>query len=514
MRTPDHWLDGLLPFPRPEYAKQTESLLTDLIWRSPGSNLATAASGNALIDELSRLKENNDPAIWPEPGRLVPSKLKGGSPRIKETLPLALSLDVAGRVAVPPGAKPPMEPTLRSLFAPQGQGDKSTACVPVHPAIAALQTLHGLVNKASPANLALAIETMGWLGGANREGAVAAAFLEVFQASPSDRQGATGAVEWLLPEIAKQVWAALPAQYSKTLSDWQTWPTVGPTPATPIVSSALAAYRHTPFNWFWSKWQSLCSPTNHWHTLLPARRFVDWALCLLRTGLAFSYLWEAEFFTRLHERIAIRANPALANAVNRLESMLTNGISLATIEPLAVPASQKNMWPATAELIARGWKARSEIYDEVSGQSTPAGASLVDSLEAWVQSLNTAQLTELGGPLQTTPRMANNQKEFVKYLLLPRSSDNDSVDQADFYFLARSNKTQVWFRPGPEWLVVVTSLLCGAAGQQCTLGELTADLARLGIRVDRSVLVGLLEEAGLSTDSPDADNALVIRSGF
>jgi hypothetical protein len=26
--------------------------------------------------------------------------------------------------------------------------------------------------------------------------------------------------------------------------------------------------------------------------------------------------------------------------------------------------------------------------------------------------------------------------------------------------------------------------------------------------------VGLLEESGLSTDSPDADNALVIKSGF
>jgi hypothetical protein len=43
---------------------------------------------------------------------------------------------------------------------------------------------------------------------------------------------------------------------------------------------------------------------------------------------------------------------------------------------------------------------------------------------------------------------------------------------------------------------------------------LTRDLASLGIRIERSVLVALLEEAGLSTDSPDADDALVIRSGF
>ena len=53
----------------------------------------------------------------------------------------------------------------------------------------ALQTLHGLVNKPSPANLARAIESMGWLGGAIKEGAVAAAFLSLFTgaALPSER---------------------------------------------------------------------------------------------------------------------------------------------------------------------------------------------------------------------------------------------------------------------------------------------------------------------------------------
>ena len=68
--------------------------------------------------------------------------------------------------------------------------------------------------------------------------------------------------------------------------------------------------------------------------------------------------------------------------------------------------------------------------------------------------------------------------------------------------------------PGPEWFVVVCSLLARRPGGHCTLGELVDDLASLGIRNERAVLVNLLEEAGLSTDSPDADNALVIRSAF
>lgn len=517
MRVPDHWLDALLPFPRPEYAKQTESLLTDLIWRSPGSTLATCVAGKPLLDELSRLKLKSDPATLPEPNRLVPSQHRGGNARIKETLPLALGLPTASRIAVPHDAKGPTKPLLHSLFAPQARGDKSVACVPLHPAVVALQTLHGLVNKESPANLAHAIETMGWLGGASVEGQVAALYLTVSRSSATARQGVTGAVNWLLPEIANHVWMSLPAQYGKTIADWPSWPEVAATTPVARSLSAIASYQHTPFKWFWSKWQSLCTPTNRWQEVLPARRFVDWALCLLRTGLAFSYLWEAEFYSRLHERVAIRAGNGIAGAANRLQSLIENGTALATIEPPSVPASQKNMWPATAELIARGWKARSLIFPEISSsEAMPAGASLIDSLEAWVTNLNTTQLATIGAQLQTTPRMANNQKEFVKYLLLPRSSDDDSVDQADFYFLARTsaNSRQAWFRPGPEWLVVLTSLLCGKPGGQCTLGELTADLAQLGIRAERSVIVGLLEEAGLSTDSPDADNALVIRAGF
>ena len=99
--------------------------------------------------------------------------------------------------------------------------------------------------------------------------------------------------------------------------------------------------------------------------------------------------------------------------------------------------------------------------------------------------------------------------------MLPRSSDDDLVDQADFYFLARTNSSRkVWLHPGPEWLVVVASLLCQTPGGQCTLGQLSDDLGILGIQVERSVLVALLDQAGMSADSPDADNAIVIRAGF
>jgi hypothetical protein len=513
MKRPNNWLEAMLPFPRPEYAKQTESLLTDLLWRSPGSNLSTAASnGTALIDELPRLKDKGETTV--EPKRLVPEQHRGGNPKVRATLPVALTIDSSTIFAGPQGAKGPVEPVLRSLFAPQARGDKSTACVPIHPSIVALQTLHGLVNKASPANLADAIECMGWLGGAESDGEVAARFLRAFQSKPVPAQGTTGAVEWLLSEVARHTWESLPSAFGKSL-DWPRWPQIGPNSAERTDASFFASLSQTPFNWFWGKWQSLTNPENNWSERLPARRFVDWALCLLRTGLAFSYLWEAEFYCRLHERVALRRSGGAGGSPNRLETLLLQGTPLAIIEPASIPPSQKEMWPATAELIARGWKARDLILEHVKLPDPPEGASLFEKLDEWVSSLQQDEYDEIGVPLQTTPRMANNQKEFVKYLLLPRASDDDAVDQADFYFLAQTNRSgHAWFRPGPEWLVVVTGLLCGSPGCATTLGQLLDDLACLGIRAERSVLLDLLEEAGLSNDSPDADNALVIRSGF
>lgn len=512
MKAAENWLDSLLPFPRPEYAKQTEALLTDLLWRSPGSSL----SATMLLDKLGNIKRAA-PTATTEPDRLVPRRRPGGNPKLTETYPLAEGTNISSLVACPAGTPAPIRALLESAVAPRARGDKSDACVPIHPAIASLQTLHGLVNKQSPANLALAIETMGWLGGAPARGCVAETFLQAYASKTAAiRDGATGALEHLLPSIAAHVWQALPGQFHTVVSDWPAWPSVVPVTPAGSAPAMLAHCSRSPFTWFWRKWTSLCDPVKKWHELLPARRFVDWAMCLLRTGLAFAYLWEAEFFVRLHERVALRhyshTNPS---PINRLRSLLTEGAVLAMFEPPSVPASQKGIWPATSDLLARGWEARRRFYEFLDGNMAfPAGTTVTDVLDHWVDTLSSPQLQKLAPPLQTQPRTANNQKEFVRYLVLPRSSDDDSIDQADFYSLARTNSRHVWFHPGPEWLVVVTSLLCETPGGHCTLGTVVEDLSKLGVRVERSILVGFLEEAGLSTDSPDADNALVIRSGF
>lgn len=511
-----NWIDSQIPFPRPEYAKQTEALLTDLLWRSEGSSLSGGLNG-ALFGRLAELRRTGSAnRSMPDPERLIPQKRHAGSSRLFETFPPAKSVDLSGIITCPPTAEFPTAALLNSVLAPRARGDKADACVPIHPSLVALQTLHGLVNKESPANLAAAIETMGWLGGASGSGSVAASFLTPFTDLAGPRDGFTGVIENAYPQIATEVWANLPKQFGADSSNWPIWPGIAPVVSTSNTTALLAAYQRTPFHWFWKKWKTLCASQNAWYKNLPTRRFVDWAMCLLRTGLAFSYLWEAEFFCRLQEAVSIRGQSSAAlPAIHRIRTFLTDGAVLGVFEPSTVPASEKAIWPSTSELLARGYEARRRIYDLLDGDSnTPIGTTTLEILNTWIAGLNDAQVEQIAAPLQTQPRTANNQKEFVRYLLLPRSSDDDAVDQADFYYLARTNSRHVWFHPGPEWLVVLTSLIGQNPGGQCTLGMVVEDLACLGIRAERSVLVGLLEEAGLTTDSPDADNALVIHSGF
>ena len=508
-KTPQNWLSKMLPFPRPEYAQQTESLLIDLAWNSKGSTL----SEQELLANLAKAMVPAGRAA-PDPRRLVLASRPGHSVGNKsiETFSLAEGADISQLISSPPGVKP-TRAVLTSLVAPRARGGKSDACVPVHPALTSLQTLNGLVNKDNPPDLAKAIEIMGLLGGSGAEGAVAASYIKAFQDQPGPKEGTTGLLARLSEVIAGGVWGGLQAMAPG--SPVEKWPGVGPLNPEPK-QAALSIYSGTPFAWFWRKWSCLTDPSAGWYKKLPARRFVDWALCLVRTGLAFSYLWEARFYTQLQGQIADRRRQARHRSeVYPVRSMLTDKTILATFEPPSIPASQKNIWPATKELLARGHVARDRLL-EFLGEAPlePQGMTAVEMLDGWVQGLTNDDIVDLGEPLETQGRIAANQREFVRYLLLPRSSDDDLGDQADFYYLARTNGASTWFQPGPEWLVVMTSLLCGNPGGECTLGELVEDLNSLGIKVDRSVLVGLLEEAGLSTDSPDADNALVIKSGF
>ena len=509
------WLvNDLLPLPRPEYAKQTEALLTDLLWRSPGSSLAGVGGGTGYFEDLARTRQETGSQ---DRRRLVARKTKAGSGKTLETFPIATKTPLDELIDGVPTGLNPTSVILESILAPRARGDKSLACAPITPDVVALQTLHGMVNKDSPANQARAIEVVGWLGGSPGEGHVASIFLKSLLAGQASGT-LHGLVTNTLQGMAQHVWSEL----GTGVGGWRPWPAVDPAPLADCPPHPLASARYTPFHWFWTKWSNLCDPETGWREALPIRRFTDWSLCLLRTALAFAYLWEAEFFYRLHRAI-IETRDATSKAdtsVLAVTSLIQDGARLASIEPLDVPPSEKNSWPALEALLMQGYMAREaieEVLDDHLHQlefSTIEPCNLTERIVTWIKNFPNQGSSVLEARLEPESNTAKNTREFVRYLLVPRASDDDTADQADFYFLARSNQRNFWFEPGPEWLVVVCSLLSGRPRGQCTLGELVDDLASLGIQNDRAVLVRMLEEAGLSTDSPDADNALVIKSGF
>jgi len=508
MRKITTWVEEILPLDRPEYAKQPEALLTDLFWRSHGSSLSQSDIKLTREHPLSRL---------------VPRYVHGNPPKdVVETYPLAKEADI-GSVVQGENSKL-VNSFLLSIEAPKARGVKSVAYVPVHQDLVSLQTLRGILNKPQPANVANIIETMGLLGGSKGKGEVARFLLQTMKQDLLAHEGFPGIIDGIMPLIAKEMWGNLFASHLRVGSDMDDWPGIGPIEDVDIIPSKaiLSGYPYTPFQWFWTKWEALCSSS--WYSVLPTRRFVDWATCLLRTGLAFSYLWEATFFVKLHscidEELLIRGSSNGEGLVvrNSLYSMLKEGVILATIEEPTVPATQKQSGKALNMLLARGYESRKRLIDFIGSSGFygfEESESIEQCIDKWIESMDLEYLRDLSRPLDIDNRAAQNTREFVRYLLLPRSSDDDSRDQADFYYLARTNSQRLfWFQPGPEWLVVVASLLGVQPGGKCTLGMLLNDFRKLGIRIDRHILVKMLEEAGLSSDSPDADNALVIQTGF
>jgi hypothetical protein len=195
----------------------------------------------------------------------VAQKTHGGSPKALETYPIALGTTLAGLVdQVRPGINS-VSVILDSILAPRARGDKSLACVPITPDVVALQTLHGMVNKDSPANQARAIEMVGFLGGSSGEGHVASMLLSLLA---EEHSGDTlhRLVTGTLQAMAKHVWCELGA----AAEDWRPWPAITPVPPASARLHPLAAMRFTPFRWFWTKWSSLCDPANSWRTALPA----------------------------------------------------------------------------------------------------------------------------------------------------------------------------------------------------------------------------------------------------
>ncbi|HEY8616293.1 hypothetical protein [Phenylobacterium sp.] len=434
------------------------------------------------------------------------------------TLPLALEMVGAAPVFANPGANElrVMEALFRALYAPRAKASRlGDALVLVNPDLAALQNLRGFTNKPQPPSYHRIFEQFAALGGAPGSGSAARAYLGAYAGQAAIREGATGLLESGLSKFCSEAFEAFGLG--------SPWPQLSPS-GLPLEGSPmpLAGYlAETPFAWFWSKWSTLHGPAG-WRDKLPARRFADWQASIARTALAMGYLYEARVFLLMKEAVAaLAAGGAPADAAGTIDYYLgahPRPVPLGRIYGSGTPISTKACGPWIEGVVRQGVAFRAaareaKLHEADWDDGRPPGAVFAD----WLGSLTAPAAQALLEDSQPSPSDGKNLHEFIRHLLRPledRSDETGFGDRADLYGLLRTSTAGTWFEPGPEWLVPVTSLLARRPGGDTTLNLVRQDLARLGLDCERDVLVGLLEASGLTTDSPDADDGLVVRSGF
>lgn len=261
----------------------------------------------------------------------------------------------------------------------------------------------------------------------------------------------------------------------------------------------------TPFSWFRTSWDRLCSC--EWYEKLPSRRWASWAICLLRHALAFTFLWEANFYCEI----------AKGAVDKKTESKAVARRALVPVRPL-IPyrtgtISQMDVQPTFKRMLEIGlgcMNALKALGEEVELES--------ESLPAIIEKLRESQTDEhksrLINALSGSGEIGgmSNLLETVRYSLLARESEV----QADNYSLLRNVSRRFYHvAPGPEWIVVM-SAMSAADGPNSTvrLGDLIQSLKGLGFQPRIDFLLAELERAGLCASAPDGDEGIEINLGF
>jgi hypothetical protein len=261
----------------------------------------------------------------------------------------------------------------------------------------------------------------------------------------------------------------------------------------------------TPFGWFHDSWDNLCSKS--WTDQLSPRRWTSWATCVLRHALAFSFLWESNFFKEV-------AHGVIRKGVN-LEDIARN--ALHPPRPL-VPwqrgsISEMDVKPGIRGLLSSGLACRAQLMEMAGGM--PKVANLIEAI-AWLRENSTpAGVATLREAYSGKKEGAgfSNLKETVEYALLCRSSDD--AGDGDYYSLLRTvSRNFAHVDPAPEWIVVMVAMSSRGPGDPVRLGDVLRTMRNLGLHPRIDNLVSELEKAGLCASAADGDEGIEINLGF
>ena len=394
---------------------------------------------------------------------------------------------------------------LEELEAPASAGATRTVATPLTIQAALLQDRRGVTGKNNPANVALILEQMYRLGGGcvSVSGRWASALLSA---------GPAGLPVWASDAIAEIV----PATFLDSIGSLER--SADCVKLKQLRQPAwLSQYRRTPFHWFASSWDRLCS--DDWIDKMPRRRWTDWAACIARTAIATGFMFEMHMARRMIAAIVSSEDPEseVRSAMDESNRLFTWDDGLQRVAA--------DVGPSMNRLAAVGTECLSLLANLVAPEHgnvrVPAPFLFDDrpkGLCEWLVAARSAIASdnervreEVSYALDAKRSgSANNIWETMRYSLLDRSESGAD----DLYALLRSAGRFTWIEPGQEWLVTVASLQALGPGRLSRLTDLREALSAIGIEASQQTLVARLESFGLARSSHDADDALEIMSGF
>ncbi|WP_208710456.1 hypothetical protein [Sinomonas sp. R1AF57] len=481
-----------LPFNRPEYFSIPELLISSLAHRAfqrrsdadpigEGGTIAAAgkATGYMYKADSKQSKFVDVRSTFPKGEGLdrLGDLFSQGSPDLK--------------VAIEGPARDLGDAVARSVLGIRVEKTGNQPASPLSPALALLQDARGVLVKKNPPDFAEILEAMFAVGHHEVDDPMCSA-----SGLWRKAVGVRLASDPVLREIDRVVMTGIlrdgyiPREGDLGNSDAREW---------------AGLFPDTPFEWFARVWKTLTS--DGWVDALPARVWVDWATTILRLTMGLGFLWEAAWYERLATAIIdTSVPPTFAELVATVSPPLPWQSSRATVTTRDVASLIKHR-------LRRGEKVRTYLLDRMKEHSQKRSLSEIPATE-FLRELASEKghVERLVKSLADSTDRSKTVHETVKYGLQVREA---SGPYTDYYGILKSHGRRfVLVDPGTEWVTVVASLACDGPSRQCTVGDVLADLGRLGMRPELGDLVSLLERAGMARGSADADNAVIVERAF
>jgi hypothetical protein len=469
--------DVIIPLPRPEYVALPEGFLSALAWNAfdiegleppvPGKKLGL----RFIFDKgVSTSKSVDFRQMWPGSEALASLGDSLETQGLEETgnsdlLASAVLASIKGTT------------TAKSKFVPAS---------PLSPALAMLQNPIGLMGKANPPDLANILETIYALGGLEKQGS-----------GVTDRYAQASETRLANDSIL----SAIDKSFQEAI--WNGTRTRRASPALDVDSGLKGLLENSPFAWFRQTWNKITS--DEWVLALPARVWVDWATCVLRTGFAHAYLWESSWYEALARSILASGGSAQVTPENVLLEMDAPVIWRSSEAPAEIrDLSSKLKWRCYKSAEIRSVLAAFIKENSLDEMDFSQFIALAKSDPA----LNVRLKSALNPNKENPSGSADNLWEAIRYSLKAR-------ERGDHYgFLESSGNRYLFAAPGIEWGALMASLAAERPGATTNLGQVAQAIKLSGAQVHSGELLDLLERTGLARGSADADLAVLVETAY